>query len=138
MSTPYPVRVAADEVAALPGVIALGVPVRLDELAPGDGKGPGEYKRVIVVALYDGTPRIGVPVRSTKLIVRCYGTTRGDAWQVWCAVEPAFTNRRARLSSDRLGVWHSTVVSVTPDLDPDTKQPVVYAIVDYPTTPYAI
>jgi hypothetical protein len=38
------------------------------------------------------------------------------------------------MSADRLGVWHSGIVSVTPDKDPLTDQPVVYAIVNYPTT----
>jgi hypothetical protein len=140
MTTPYPPKAAADEIAALPAIIALGVPVRIDDpmgksaTYRGDARGPGAYIPFVVVALYDGTPKRAVPVRLTKLIVRCHGASRGAAWALWSAVEPAFRDRGARMSADRLGVWHSGIVSVTPDKDPLTDQPVVYAIVNYPTT----
>jgi hypothetical protein len=121
-------------------VIALGAPVRIDEpmgktaTYAGDARGPGAYIPFVVVALYHGTALPATAIRETALIVRCYGTTRGQAWALWLAVEPVFRNRRARMSGT-LGVWNSSIVpgSVLPDLDPSTSQPLVYAIVNYPS-----
>jgi hypothetical protein len=128
----YPVAAAAAELRALPGMT--GIPVDIDEPLPGHQKGPGAYVEFVVVALYHGTALPATAIRETALIVRCYAATRGAAWARWLIVEPAFRNRRARMASG-LGVWNSSIVpgSVLPDLDPKTQQPVVYAIVNYPT-----
>ncbi len=141
----YPPAAAAAEVAAVPGVIAMGAPVRIDEPMGksatylGDGRGPGLYIPFYVCALYHGTALPATPIRETALIIRCYGRSRAEAWVMWLTVEPTFRNRRARTVSG-LGIWNSSIVpgSVLPDTDPQpptgTGQPVVYAIVNYPST----
>jgi hypothetical protein len=135
---PYPPASAAAELRLLPGILAAGIPIDLDEPAPGHGKGPGAYLPFVVVALYDATPIGRTPIDATKLIVRCYGATLGEAWRIWYVCKGAFHDGRSR-TSHGIGVWHSSVQSVTPDHDPlppvGTGQPCIYAIVNYPTTP---
>jgi hypothetical protein len=135
---PYPPASAAAELRVLPAILAAGIPIDLDEPLPGHQKGPGAYVPFVVVAFYDGTPIARTPIDATKLIVRCYGKTLGEAWGLWYACKPVFHDGRSRTSRG-VGIWHSGVQSVTPDHDPQppvgTGQPCIYAVVNYPTTP---
>jgi hypothetical protein len=133
-----PVVAAVAEITAAFAAAGVTTPVRGDEPDPGDQLGAGEYVAFVQVELLDGPPLRGRPVRDVTLVVKAYDVTRLAARALGARVEAVFANKGARSAASGLGVWHSKVVSASPDIDPGTKQPLWTVIVSYPTTTIAV
>jgi hypothetical protein len=92
----------------------------------GDAHGSGEYKAFIVLVVLSDPPVRRVPVQFLEVVVRCYGTTRQGARELYGAVVKTFHDRGVRVKSNGTGVWRSAMVGGgSDDTDPKTSQPLV-------------
>ena len=122
-----------EDVADIVGVNPTSDPPRVRgfEPAPGDAKGPGEYKAFVVVVQLDA-PRLGrLPVQRPRIAVSCYGRTLQEAAALRWACSNAIHYIGPRTHTNGLGIYISRDdTGGEQEKDPDTKQPLQVFIVD--------
>jgi hypothetical protein len=121
-----PVGAVLAELRADTDVSALaGGRIRGGEPAPGDAKGPGEYRAFLVLVTFDDPPHPRVNVQRAVYGVNCYGVTHQGSRELWGAVVKAMHVVGSRMKANGLGIYISAIESGgESDLDPLTKQPV--------------
>jgi hypothetical protein len=112
--------------------------VRGDEPQESDQLGPGAFLRFVKVVVVDAPPMPYSPVRDATIGLKCYGLTYSDARAFGMTCEAVFRDRGSRATAAGLGIWHSNIISSSPDIDPDTKQPLWSVVVRYPVTIAAV
>lgn len=138
---PYVTELREDAaVIAVIGVDGNGVRrVRAAEPLAGDAQGPGRYLPFMVLDVFDAPPEPDIPVTFATIGASCYGTTHQNAWAVYLALVEATHRVGPRLKDNGLGFYRSLVVSGGEQgRDPDTKQPVVRAVVNLIATTEAV
>lgn len=127
-----PLAAAIAELLATPAVAAkVGARVRPFRPAAGDSAVP--YVRFVVLSYLDAGPTAHMGIRGASLSMRCYGISEIDAEDLWQTCEAVFRDRGARIvGTSRIGVYHSRVLGMSMDQDPNTAQPYAMGAIDYP------
>jgi hypothetical protein len=126
-----------------PQIAALvGQRVRGFELAPGDGQGPGQYRRFVLLQLLDA-PRIPgfrrAPVRVPHITCKVGGLTPQDAMATYGVVAAALHAAGPRVHANGLGIYNSfDDTGPSPVKDPETQQPVVDFVITLLATTQAV
>lgn len=105
---------------------------------PKDARGEGEYLRFVVITALGTVREKRAPVQYPRFDVACYGTSDQDAMTGYGLVSDAIHAVGPRLATGG-GIYQTFDESGgTPDLDPDTRQPVVRFIVEMVATTQAV
>jgi len=95
-----------------------------------DARGPKDYVNFVVIAPVDVPPHPSLPVSFADFSVMCFGVTEQGAFEVYRTFVKAFHHRGGRTRPNGLGIYQTLVSSGSgfADRDPDTKQPLVRAV----------
>lgn len=140
-----PLAAAVAEMQANGAVAALTTRIRELEPAgavgsdPGDVRPPGSYVRYVVAFYMDAPEDPSLPTVSASIGLRVYGLTMPDAEATWNAVAAVFRRKGPRVTTERLGIYASSVTGMSgTDLDPSNQQPYCFGVVELIATSVAV
>lgn len=101
-----------------------------DDGDAGDARGPKDYVNYVLIAPVDVPPHPSLPVSFADFSVQCFGVTNQGAFEVYRAFVAAFHHVGSRVRPNGLGIYQTLVSSGSgfADRDPDTRQPLVRAV----------
>jgi hypothetical protein len=109
--------VGANPTVATPRV--RGFEPKSDDVQPSD-----RWRAFVVIVQLDVPRDRRVPVQRPSYAFRCYGRTLEEARDLYMACSDALHDVGPRVHANGLGIYISADVSGgTPDIDPDTRQP---------------